>query len=203
MNELIQDYLKRFHILCILNYKHEEGIINLDIIDFRDIKGFYYSFMVAYNQLHVFSCENTNLIGKSSFNDLESQLSRNLKCFKTKEEWVNGKFDNTVMLKAVRELELAHKRQQSTIIQHKYNDFSILKVKNYTQPVASFIIYYTFKGIAQMPLYFVRWNKIVLKNPFKGEDAASFKVFIDSLEINDLFIWEEDYEQDTNYTRLN
>lgn len=88
IQDYVFDYVRSIGVKVLLMSKKTSGILDYYNIGWIDRYGMYYSLFVPANETQVFSSEQL-LIGQYSTG---YTLARNLRCFHSKSEWLNGRW---------------------------------------------------------------------------------------------------------------
>lgn len=106
MKALILDFVESAGVSVMLAFEKHKGIIDIYRLDWIGMDGLYYSLLVPCNEMQVFSA------ARMCIGDVMSicPFSSNLKTFRTKKEWVAGRWKpdlpermNSVLVEVLRE----------------------------------------------------------------------------------------------------
>ena len=154
MKRLILLYLtSKIGIVAVLRKEEVEGLITSLVIDFLGKDDKYYSLCIFYNATHIFCNGDYFMLTKD--NSLEACIEQHLRVFNTKEEYLKGKWIISAPQCILRMLKDNLKVSGEKLFSlKKCGNFEIIKVQIIITDICGIIIYYTFQGRVQNPIFY-------------------------------------------------
>lgn len=186
MKDIIRKYLRSLEIKVLLNHKHIDDVVSIEIYDFisRDM---YCSLLLAYSESELFvgnsGTANSWIGDKESNADIYLMIESNIRRFSTKAEWVEGKYDERILNAFKRKISLCLECNDFTGLECGL--FKVDKVKFFVNPCRMYLVYYSYKGAPQLPIKVFVDSMSVIENPFIEKEAQKgFREFVDELPLN-------------------
>ena len=187
MKRVLDAYLKSKRIAAFLGRKRVETFITVEVINFLGVNGCYYSLLVGYNQTEFLTASSGNqkyLGERKNALDLFDQLDNNLRIFNSREDWVDGKYDEVDIDKLSLQVQGLFEKRFSKSVGKGYGGFYCVAIKYSFEFCASLAVIYSFNDCPQKSLVLPLGNKSLVQCPIESSEAIrDFKQFIEIIDV--------------------
>lgn len=160
MEQIILDYLRSLHWIAVLEKKVFTGLVNVMYVNFIGANGCFYSFLIAYNETQLFA--KPSVVLGTNQESTADVLSSNLRVFKDKESWLEGKWDIRIAKSFNQYLEQSISNCINTSIHTEH--YSILSGKVWTSPALGFSLIIAKDGYYNQTLSFWMGSVTIVEN---------------------------------------